>query len=226
MFYTIYKTTNLINNKFYIGKHQTKDLADGYFGSGKLLVRAVNKYGIDNFATEIVAVYETEHEMNLAEKILVVCDPEVSYNLCKGGQGGFSFINKVGLRYDLTKHIAAWTPEERAIQRERMRPKFVANGKRVAKYIIANRYRGPNPMLGKKHTDATKAKIGAASKTRPSPTTGKPRSEATRKKIADALRSKGIRPPSRKGIILAEEIKQKISNGVKAKYAAQRSAKF
>ena len=28
MFYTIYKTTNLVNGKFYIGKHKTKDLDD------------------------------------------------------------------------------------------------------------------------------------------------------------------------------------------------------
>ena len=30
MFYTIYKTTNIINDKFYIGKHQTKDLNETF----------------------------------------------------------------------------------------------------------------------------------------------------------------------------------------------------
>ena len=33
-FYTIYKITNKTNGKFYIGLHETKDLLDGYLGSG------------------------------------------------------------------------------------------------------------------------------------------------------------------------------------------------
>ena len=223
MFYTIYKTTNLVNGKFYVGKHQTKNLDDGYFGSGKLLVRAVKKYGIKNFTTEIIAIYEHEWQMNLAERILAVVDSEISYNLCSGGKGGFSFINNSGLRYNLTEHIAAWTPEKLAIMQEKMRPKRVAMGKILVKKLIANRYAGVNGMLGKRHTKATKEKIGAKSKNRPSPTKGKPRPESTRKKIAQALLSKGIMPPSRKGAVLTSEHKQKISNSVKATCAIRNS---
>ena len=42
-FFTIYKTTNQLNEKIYIGKHQTLDLEDNYLGSGKCL-----KYAFEN----------------------------------------------------------------------------------------------------------------------------------------------------------------------------------
>lgn len=92
MHYTIYKITNILDGKYYIGKHQTKDLDDGYMGSGKLLKRAIQKHGINNFSKEILHVFQTEHEMNDKEKELVTLN-EMSYNLCPGGDGGFGYIN-------------------------------------------------------------------------------------------------------------------------------------
>ena len=94
MFYTVYKITNKLNGKFYIGKHQTNNLDDGYMGSGKYLRSAIKKHGEHNFSKEILGIYATEAEMNQAEKDLVVLDESISYNLCPGGQGGFGYINK------------------------------------------------------------------------------------------------------------------------------------
>jgi group I intron endonuclease len=96
VFYTVYKITNKINNKYYIGKHKTKDLNDGYFGSGKVLKKAIQKYGIENFSKEILHTFDNELEMNAREKELVVIS-EQTYNLCEGGQGGFSYINNNSL---------------------------------------------------------------------------------------------------------------------------------
>jgi hypothetical protein len=70
-------------------------------GSGKLITRAIKKYGLDNFTKEILEVYDTEAKMNLAERILVVPDIEVSYNLCPGGQGGWGYINKNKLLFSM-----------------------------------------------------------------------------------------------------------------------------
>jgi hypothetical protein len=95
LFYIIYKITNKVNNKFYIGKHQTKKLDDGYMGSGKLIKAAIKKYGSENFIKEILHIYDNEKDMNFKEKEMVVIS-EDSYNLCDGGKGGFGYINRSG----------------------------------------------------------------------------------------------------------------------------------
>lgn len=91
MFYLVYKTTNLIDGKYYIGCHQTDSLEDGYIGSGKHLKRAIKKYGKDNFKREIIHQTSSKEEMFEVEKTLVseslVNDP-MSYNLKIGGSGG------------------------------------------------------------------------------------------------------------------------------------------
>ena len=71
MFYTVYKITNLENNKIYIGAHKTSNLEDGYMGSGKYITNAVNKYGVDNFSKEILHILDSEEEMYLKEKEIV-----------------------------------------------------------------------------------------------------------------------------------------------------------
>ena len=63
MYYLIYKTTNLINNKFYIGMHGTNNLEDGYLGSGKIILSAIRLYGKENFIREILYYCESEEEM-------------------------------------------------------------------------------------------------------------------------------------------------------------------
>ena len=90
MYYIIYKTTNTVNNKFYIGAHRTESLDDTYLGSGIRLKRAIAKYGRDNFSREILEVCETEELMYTRERELV--DTELlrsdnTYNLVVGGRG-------------------------------------------------------------------------------------------------------------------------------------------
>ena len=90
-FYLIYKITNNLNNKFYIGKHETNNLDDNYFGSGKALNEAIKKYGLENFTKTILFYCQNRKEMNLLEQCVVSLDfikRHDVYNMCQGGEGG------------------------------------------------------------------------------------------------------------------------------------------
>jgi len=108
MYYTIYKTTNKVNGKIYIGCHKTNNLDDGYLGSGKLLGRAIEKYGVENFEKEILHIFNKASEMFEMESELVneeFVKRDDTYNLNEGGYGGFNFINENNLNIDLKKQI-------------------------------------------------------------------------------------------------------------------------
>lgn len=97
MFYYLYQITNNLNGKIYVGVHKTKDLDDGYMGSGKIIKRAIEKHGVENFTKEILEHFESKEEMYAREKEVVTEEfllREDVYNLRRGGFGGFEYINK------------------------------------------------------------------------------------------------------------------------------------
>jgi len=90
----IYIIINNVNGKIYIGQHRTNDLDDGYMGSGKLLIRAFNKYGIEKFIKKILHHCPSLEEANLLEEQEILSrdatNRSVGYNISKkavGGQG-------------------------------------------------------------------------------------------------------------------------------------------
>jgi len=93
----IYRTTNIINGKYYIGVHNTNDIEDGYLGSGVLLQRAIKKYGIGNFKREIIKHFNTSEEAFNNEISVVnesVVNDDNSYNLSLGGDGSVGLLAK------------------------------------------------------------------------------------------------------------------------------------
>lgn len=91
----IYLITNNINGKIYIGKHSTDDLNDDYMGSGKILYKAKQKYGLENFTKEYLAFSDTEEKLNWLEKFYIkkYNAKETGYNLTDGGDGVIGHID-------------------------------------------------------------------------------------------------------------------------------------
>lgn len=89
MFGYVYKTTNLINNMFYIGQHRSNKFDEYYKGSGKLLKEAFKKFGKANFKTEIIQWYDSFEELNDGEKYWIAYynadQRDDAYNISQGG---------------------------------------------------------------------------------------------------------------------------------------------
>lgn len=87
----IYKTTNLITGKYYIGMHITTRMSDGYIGSGLILRRSVAKYGRENHVREILEFCDSQEDLVRRESELIT-ESVVADNLCMnirlGGIGG------------------------------------------------------------------------------------------------------------------------------------------
>ena len=97
MYGIIYITTNTANGKRYIGQHKcTSDSFDGYLGSGVAFLKALKKYGRNNFVRQTLEVCETFEDMQTAEeKWITYYDARNSdsfYNLANGGMGTKGFV--------------------------------------------------------------------------------------------------------------------------------------
>lgn len=90
-FYIVYRTTNILSGKYYIGSHSTYKVEDGYLGSGKILKMAIRKYGRPNFSREILCFCTTHEAMRQVETALVRyaidTDKRECYNRSYSGTG-------------------------------------------------------------------------------------------------------------------------------------------
>lgn len=167
-YYLIYQITNNINGKIYIGKHETDNLDDDYFGSGKHLKHAQKKYGLKNFTKTILYYLQNKEEMNLLEKMVVneaFCKRKDTYNIKIGGDGGFDYINKNNLNTSSEAHKIGGLAYAKKLKEDVDFRNRISNNLKQYWKKHPDRLKVPHcDWTGKHHTEETKQKISKANK--------------------------------------------------------------
>ncbi len=127
----IYKTTNLINGKIYIGKDKHNN--PNYFGSGKYLNDSMKHYGKEYFKKEILEYCDDIVQMGEREKFWIVELNSLypnGYNLTLGGEGGDTFSNKNEIDKNVTREKLSRSTKNRYLKMsvEEIRKNLSHNG--------------------------------------------------------------------------------------------------
>jgi len=155
-YYIIYKTTNLVNGKIYVGKHKQETSGfDEYLGSGVYLNKAINRYGEENFIRETLEVCVSsclnEREIYWIEALSSYKPeyPNHGYNFTKGGDGFIGLPRTKKHSDNISSSLLGHSVSK------------------LTRSKISKSKKGQVPWIkGKKHSDETLKKIGKASKGR------------------------------------------------------------
>lgn len=214
----IYKTTNLLSGKVYIGQKQG-EFCSKYLGSGIYVLRAIKKYGKLNFRVVQIASAEDKSELNVLEihYIRKYKKTHRSYNISPGGTGGWTGTDQSGKNNprwgahlsDATKKkisetqkltVASRDPnfKRKPISEEARKNMGRAQKRRFS--IVEN-----HPMFSKHHSRLSRLKMSKAKKGKPGPkhtyyvrmkirkaNLGHECSALTRRKIRIALKKRNL----------------------------------
>ena len=207
--YYIYRITNKINGKTYIGQHKYKKLNDNYMGSGKILKLAKKKYGIENFEKEIlysrIQYRETADDM---ERFAIAKERalgKAEYNIDNGGSGVGSHSEEAKRKMSEShKGKTPWNKGKHLSEEHKIKISEANKGEN-------------NPMHGKHHSDEAKQKISEVHKGKPTWIKGKHLSEE-RKRYLSEINTGSSNPNYGKHRKHTDEAKQKISEAHKGKH--------
>jgi group I intron endonuclease len=178
----VYKTTNLIDGKIYIGKDAKND--PKYLGSGILLKQAIKKHGRSNFIKEVLE-YCSDHTINEREKYWIEFTQaqQIGYNLADGGQGGDlgEYVNKKRAK-SLTGKVQP--KEVREKKSTSLQGRVVTWGDKISQTMTGKTWKQKEERTkehreklskantGHKHSKVTVEKMSQSKKGKPSTTKG------------------------------------------------------
>ena len=206
--YCIYRTTNLINGKTYVGQHRFENVNDSYLGSGTLIRQAVTKYGIRSFKKEIIIFGDfTQEQIDKFERCMIFFErlnSKAEYNIANGGNG-------VGKHSDETRRKISESKTGKKVIFSDEHKRRLSEALKGNKPSEASKEKNRQAHLGKKlgpHSESTKRKISESHKGDKNPMFGKHLSDETKRKLSDKL--KGENNPMF-GKPFSEEHKRKLS---------------
>jgi group I intron endonuclease len=200
----IYKTTNLINGKTYIGQHKSKDWDSNYIGSGIYLKKAIKKYGIKIFTCFPLAWAWNKEELNQLE-IDYIAHYKPEYNIAKGGEGGgmsdkkysIETKQKISESHKGMKHSDETKQKISEFHKGKKRRPFTEETKKKMSESFKKRILSSETKeklrqinLGKKFSEETKRKMSEKRKGHFGWNKGKKFSEETRQKMSDSQKKR------------------------------------
>lgn len=223
MFGYIYMTTNLINNKKYIGQHKG-EFTHSYLGSGKLIGRAIDKYGKENFTVEILCICVSKDDMiNKEKEYIKLYNANTSsnfYNISSGGEwgdvvSGMSHDDLIKYRDKLSKAVKqSYINNPSLIENRRQAGRKNKNKKHTVetKNKISKTLRDKPPIPMERQMKITKKVLETKRKNNtlnnwinnPHPWIGRKHTDETKKKIAKTVseKTKGINNPRAEKVYL------------------------
>lgn len=157
-YHFIYKTTNVLSGKYYIGMHSTDDLNDGYLGSGNRIRLAIRKHGKENFKREILEFCNSREKLKIREEEIVNLN-EIGkvecMNLKVGGEGDWP--KSANERFK-------WLLENDDVFKDNLSKKHSERNLRLIKEGVLKSWDYNYSWVGKQHSEETKQKMGESSK--------------------------------------------------------------
>lgn len=171
IFYTVYRTTNTVTGRFYIGVHKTAEPNDNYLGSGLALKEAVKKYGRSAFKKDVLFSFEHRDDAYRKEKELVtkaLIESGQVYNIATGGVPSIDWGNRrkaTALRGEAHPQWGKKQTEEQKRQRSETLKRTYAEKPRdpsTWEKGAAKRRGVPSPVKGRSQSEESNRKRALA----------------------------------------------------------------